>query len=216
MDWSDEGDAGSASQLTADRSCMTHTGKNRKEASKLKSQVLTTKSITKIGVWNGRTHYSTGKLLQTIREMKRYKLHILGMSKVRWTSNGQLVSEGVTVLYSGNSTHKKGVGIMLDLQTAKALLTWEPVSDRIITARLSARHTSTTIVQVYAPTNNASNADKDNFYLQLQNVLDGIPNRDVKILMGDFNVQVRSDRNGWEDVLNNKAKGKKPITKKGF
>ena len=182
------------------------TGESQLEASTWKRQVLTTKSSTRVGVWNVQTMNTTGKLAQVIKEMKSYQLHILGVSEVRWTDSGQITSEDTTVLYSGGTSHVRGVGILLNKQTSKALVSWEPVSDRI-TARLATRHTKVTLIQVYAPTNSASEMEKDDFYGMLQGVLDAVPGHDLKILMGDFNAQIGPDRTGWEDVMGSEALG---------
>jgi len=46
---------------------------------------------------------------------------------------------------------------------------------------------------VYAPTNAASDEDKDMFYEQVQNVLDATPGYDMKILLEDLNAQIGND-----------------------
>ncbi|XP_061769322.1 craniofacial development protein 2-like isoform X3 [Nerophis ophidion] len=79
---------------------------------------------------------------------------------------------------------------------ALALVGWKPVNERIITARLYSRHAKVTIVQVYAPTEVASEEDKDAFYSQLQAVLDAIPSYDIKMLIGDLNAEVDGGRRG--------------------
>ena len=41
------------------------------------------------------TARETGKLEQIIKEMKRYKLGILGVSEMRWTGSGKIVSDDI-------------------------------------------------------------------------------------------------------------------------
>lgn len=86
--------------------------------------------------------------------MKRYKLDILGISEMRKSGSGKMVEEeeGVTVYYSGGEKHEKGFGILMTQEMSRAVIAWEPVSDRIITVRLQSRYTKVTLVQVYAPT----------------------------------------------------------------
>ena len=49
---------------------MTGNGESRKEAMSQKAQILTTKAKTRIGCWNVRTLYDTGRLAHVIAEMK--------------------------------------------------------------------------------------------------------------------------------------------------
>ena len=115
-------------------------------------------------------------------------------------------SEGATILYSGGRLHERGVGIILGKEAARTKLSWEPISDRIITARIQTRFTKATIVEVYAPTNTAEDEERER---TTTGVLDEIPGHDMKILMGDFNAQIGADRSGWEEVMGGMAKGER-------
>ena len=42
---------------------------------------------------------------------------------------------------------------------------------------------------------------KENFYDKLSNVIDTAPSYDLKIVMGDFNMQIGSDNRHLEDVI---------------
>ena len=56
-------------------------GESRRETNDRKMDVLSTKTKTRIGFCNVRTMYETGKLTQVTTEMRRYNLHILGISE---------------------------------------------------------------------------------------------------------------------------------------
>ena len=49
-----------------------------------------------------------------------------------------------------------------------------------------------TVIQVYAPTNNAEEAEVEWFYEDLQDLLELTPKKDVLFIMGDWNTKVRS------------------------
>ena len=133
----------------------------------------------KIGQWNVRTVFETGKCAQVIKEMQRYGISILRVSEMRWNSCGKIrVATGETVLYPGmdeGGNHEKGVGFILSKEDAQCLLEWEPVSERIIRARFNSRWQQVTILQRYAPTNEATEEANDDFYDQLQMVLEQVP-----------------------------------------
>ena len=103
---------------------MTHLGQTRKETQRPTASIVNPKLTTKIGNWNVRTMFETGKVGQVAREMGRYKLDILGISKCRWRGSGKSkLSTGEVISYSGEEeTHQGGVAIMMSQQAAKCLM----------------------------------------------------------------------------------------------
>lgn len=167
------------------------------------SRILSAKTQTKIGTWNVRTLYQMGKLGQLLREFREYQLDILGVSEMRWTGSGKINSDGgTTLLYSGHKDqHSRGVGLVLNKEATRALISWKPINERIITARFQSRHAKVTIVQVYAPTEDSDETNKDTFYDQLQDAFNELPSYDIKLLMGDFNAVLDENRQGLEQVV---------------
>ena len=49
-----------------------------------------------------------------------------------------------------------------------------------------------TVIQVYAPTSNAEEAEVERFYEDLQDLLELIPKKDVLFIIGDWNAKVGS------------------------
>jgi len=86
---------------------------------------------------------------QVLREMTAYHLDMLGVSEMRWSGQGCLRSDDMTVLYSGqNEQHTDGVGIILSKVASRALVCWKPVNERIITARFNTKLAKVTVVQI--------------------------------------------------------------------
>ena len=104
-------------------------------------KLLSPKVCVKIGQWNVRTMFERGKCAQVVKEMRRYGISILGVSEMRWSSCGKVMTAtGETVLYSGTCMdegehHERGVGLILSKDATQSLLELEPVSERIIRAR---------------------------------------------------------------------------------
>ena len=90
----------------------------------------------------------------------------------RWTGPGrQRITSGQTVLHAGDEkVQEDGVAIMMSKREERVLLEWTPVSKRIITARFYSRFRRLSVIQVYAPHNER---EKDHFYEELQQTLDG-------------------------------------------
>ncbi|XP_078141751.1 uncharacterized protein LOC139917505 [Centroberyx gerrardi] len=161
--------------------------------------------ITKVrlGTWNVRTMYETSKLAQVISEMKRYRLDILGISECRWTGSGcQTTSDGSVILYSGQEDkHIHGVALIVSKEKAKTLVEWEPVSDRMIRARFNSKHCKLTIIQCYAPTNEAEKEDKDDWYEELQRTVSKVPQHDMLLIIGDMNAKVGADNDNCDRAI---------------
>ena len=149
-------------------------------------------SALNFGKWNVLTMRKLGKLEMMEKEMADHDLGCLGLSETRWTGKGHFVTDlGSTVIYSGLEDKKaSGVAVMLDRMRAKSLLGYNPISDRILTVRLAAKPWNVTIIQIYAPTNQAPESESIHFYSCLQQVVSDTPKQDVMIICGDFNAKI--------------------------
>ena len=66
----------------------------------------------------------------------------------------------------------------------------------------NSRFTKLTIIQVYAPTNDADDNSMVEFYEKLQQEVEATPRHDVLIVMGpDLNAKIGEDNEGWEKVM---------------
>ncbi|VDP12048.1 unnamed protein product [Heligmosomoides polygyrus] len=160
--------------------------------------VFSPKTPTRFGTWNIRTLFQTGRLARQLREFEGYRLDILEVSEMRWTGNDRIISSGKSIIFSGGSLHTNAAGFVLSQRASNALVSWKPVNDRIISARFRTKHIRVTVVQVYAPTEDSEDAEKDEFYECLQQTIDKTPRRDLKIAMGDFNAKLGGDQAGLE------------------
>ncbi|XP_063692494.1 craniofacial development protein 2-like [Bolinopsis microptera] len=72
---------------------------------------------------------------------------------------------------------------------------------RVLTARLHGKHLNISVVVAYAPTDGADDGEKDRFYNVLSDTFGELPRHDLKLLLGDFNGKVTSNRYGFEGVI---------------
>ena len=62
----------------------------------------------------------------------------------------------------------------------------------MISVRLQGKPFNITVIQVYAPTSNAEEAEVEQFYEDLQDFLELTPQKDVLFIIGDWNAKVGS------------------------
>ena len=76
-----------------------------------------------------------------------------------------------------------------------------PISSRLMTVRLRASLFNITIIQVYAPTFSYDDSDIDEFYRELQSLVDQTPKQDILVVQGDWNAKVGEDaQEDWGEV----------------
>ena len=64
------------------------------------------------------------------------------------------------------------------------------MNEQLLYGRLNSRYLRVSIMSACAPTDNAEEETKDNFYSSLQAVLDDIQRHDITLLMRDFSARV--------------------------
>ena len=123
------------------------------EVRRLNKSLLRPKRKIEVEAWNVRTLYETSKSAQVTKKMKKYDIDILGISECRRTGSGKMrLNSGHTILYSGQSTnHANGVAIIISKEVETTLLQWQPINDRLITARFNPNSCKLTTIQCYAP-----------------------------------------------------------------
>ena len=75
------------------------------------------------------------------------------------------------------------------------------VSERLITARSHSQQINISLTVAYAPTEDAADTNKDNFYQMLSDTINDQPLQDIKIVVGEFNARVTTDFQAWPGVI---------------
>jgi len=80
---------------------------------------------------------------------------------------------------------------MVNKRVRNAVLGCNLKNDRMISVRFQSKPFSTTVIQVYAPTSNAEEAEVEPIE-DLQDLLELTPKKDVLFIIGDWNAKVGS------------------------
>ena len=125
--------------------------------------------------------------------MARVNVNILGISELKWTGMGEFNSDDHYIYYCGlESLRKNGVAIMVNKRVRHAVLGCNLKNNRMISVRFQGKPFNITVIQVYAPTSNAEEAEVQWFYEDLQDLLELTPKKDALFIIGDWKAKVGS------------------------
>ena len=103
---------------------------------------------------------------------------------------GEFNSDDHYIYYCGQeSLRRNGVAIMVNRRVRNAVLGCNLKNDRMISVRLQGKPFNITVIQVYAPTSNAEEAEVEQFY---EDLLELTRKKDVLFIIGDWNAKVGS------------------------
>ena len=102
-------------------------------------------------------------------------------------------SDDPYIYYCGQeSLRRNEVAIIVNKRVRNAVLGCNLKNDRIISVRFQSKPFNIMVIQVYALTNNAEEAEVERFYEELQDLLELTPKIDVLFIIGDWNTKVGS------------------------
>ena len=164
-----------------------------------RSKVRCCKEQYCIGTWNVRS-MNQGKLEVVKQEMARVNVDILGISELKWTGMGEFNSDEHYIYDCGQeSLRRNRVAIMVNKRVRNAVLGCNLKNNRMISARLQGKPFNITVIQVYAPTSNAKEAEVERFYEDLQDLLELTPKKGCPFHYRGLKCKSRKSRNTWSN-----------------
>ena len=141
-----------------------------------------------------------GKLEVVKQEMARVNVNILGISKLKWTGMGEFNSDDHDIYYCRQeSLRRNGVAITVHKRVRNAVLGCNLKNNRMISVRFQGKPFSITVIQVYAPTSNAEEAEAERFYEDLQELLELTPQKRCPFHYRGLECKSRKSRNTWSN-----------------
>ena len=99
---------------------------------------------------------------------------------------GEFNSDAHYIYYCGQESLRRN-GVAIIVNKSRSLK-----NDRMISVCFQGKPFNITVIQVYAPTSNAEEAEVEWFYEDLQNLLELTPKKDILFIIGDWNAKVGS------------------------
>ena len=108
--------------------------------------------------------------------MNTYKWNVLDICEMRWKGTGESTNDDHKIYFSGRGNNK------------------------LATIRLRASPFNFEIVQVYAPTTSHSEEEIEDFYHQVQAIIDETPKHDILVVQGDWNAKIEDAQTVWKST----------------
>ena len=106
---------------------------------------------------------------------------------------GEFNSDDHYIYYCGQVfLRRNGIDIIVNGRVRKSVLGCNLKNDRINSVHFQGKPFSITVIQVYAPPSNAGKSEAEQFYEDLQDLLEQTQKKDVIFITGDWNAKVGS------------------------
>ena len=125
--------------------------------------------------------------------MVRVNIDILGISELKWIGMGEFNSDDHYIYYCGQeSLRRNGVATIVNKRVQNTVLGGSLKNDRMISVHFQGKPVNITVIQVYAPTSNVEEVEVEQFYEDLQDLLELTPKKDVPLIIVHWNAKVGS------------------------
>ena len=129
-------------------------------------------------------------------------VNILCLQETKWKgSKARNIGGGCKIFYNGADGRKNGIGIVMREELAESVLEVKRVSDRLMAMKLEVNGSILNIVSAYAPQVNNSMEEKNDFWEDLDGLIESI-SKDERIVLGaDLNEHVGEGNIGDEEIM---------------
>ena len=148
------------------------------------------RSLINVGTLNIGT--MTGRRRELADMMERRNVDILCLQETKWKgSKARNIGGGRKLFYNGADGRKNGIAIVVREELAESVLEVKRESDRLMTMKLEVKRFILNIVSAYAPQINNSMEEKNDFWEDLDGLIESVPKEEERIVLGaDLNGHV--------------------------
>ena len=158
------------------------------------------RSLIGVGTLNIGT--MTGRRREPAHMMERRNVDILCLQETKWKgSKARNIGRGCKLFYNGADERKNGIGIMVREELAESVLEAKTVSDRLMAMKLEVKGSILNIVSSYSPQVNNSMEEKNDFWEDLDGLIESISTEERIVLGADLNGHVGEGNIGDEEIM---------------
>ena len=134
------------------------------------------------------------------QEMARVNVNILGIRELKWTGMGEFNTDDYYIYYCGQeSLRRNEVPIIVNKGVWNVVLGYNLKNNRMIFVRLQGKPFNITVIQVYASTSNAEEAEVEQFYEDLQDLAKVTPQKRCSFHYRGLECKSKKSRNTWSN-----------------
>ena len=126
------------------------------------------------------------------QEIVRINNDILGISELKWLGMGELNSNSHYIYYCGQESHRRHKVTLIINKSLKHSIWVQPKNERMISVCFQGKPFNITVIKVYVSTTKVEKAEVDQFWEDLEDLLELTPKKDILFIIRDWNAKVGS------------------------
>ena len=117
-----------------------------------------------------------GELEVVKHKMANKNIDILEIRELKWTGMGEFNSCESFIYYCGQESHRRnGIALIINKRVWNAVLGYSLKNDKMVSTCFQGKPFNITVIQIYAPTSNAEEAEVEWFYEDIQDLIELMP-----------------------------------------
>ena len=133
--------------------------------------------------------------------MEQRNVDILCLQETKWKgSKARNIGGGCKLFYNGADGRKNGIGMVVREELVESVLEVKRVSDRLMAMKLEVKEFILNIVSAYAPQVNNSMEEKNDFWQDLDDLIESVTKQERIVLDAGLNGHVGKG-NIWDEEI---------------
>ncbi|KAF7696116.1 hypothetical protein HF521_006210 [Silurus meridionalis] len=139
----------------------------------------------------------TGKGREVADMIERRKVDMLCVQETKWKwSKARNIGGGFKLFFHGVDGKRNGVWVILKEKYSKSVVEVKRVSDRVMIVKLEVEGMMINVISAYAQQVGCEMEEKEKFWSELDEVVDGVPRKEQLVIGADFNRHVGEGNRG--------------------